>query len=196
MFTYVQNKKKELIEVICSKKVYQVLKITKDYRNDWKGHGGVEGVRESKSRLKLLEAELVKIREVFGDVFEDTQLIKPGQGHFENGLFHSRCSLLMGTRSSFKDVAIKTTSGLDINKLYFVEDSSHDPLELLPFIRLMPSPSTEENACYFYNRIDKNGVRMVSYYFDRDSEITIPEDNISNIIESLIRNQLSKKDTN
>lgn len=182
-----RKKKKGLIEVISSKKVFQVLKTTKDYRNDWKGHGGIEGERESKSRLKLLEVELIKIREAFGDIFEDSQLIKPGKGYFESGLYKSRCSLLMGTRSTFKEIAVKTMSGIDINQLYLIEEGHYEPLEILPFIRLLPSPNTNENVCYFYNRIDKNGVRMVSYYFDRDSEINIPEDNISSIFNSFTK---------
>ena len=33
------------------------------------------------------------------------------------------------------------------------------------------SPRTEENACYFYNRRQKNGVRFLSYYFDSDAEV-------------------------
>ena len=29
---------------------------------------------------------------------------------------------------------------------------TEEVLKLLPFVKVMPSPKTEENACYFYNR--------------------------------------------
>jgi hypothetical protein len=177
-----RNKKRDLIDVITSKKVYQILKTTNGYRNEWRGHGGVEGVKDSRLRLKSLEAELIKLRELLGDAFEGYKLIKPGMGYFESGLHNNRGSLLVGSRSTFKEELITTVSGMDINHLYLFEEGNYEPLQLLPFIKLMPSPRTEENACYFYNKIENDRVKMISYYFDRESEVTIEDDNISSII--------------
>jgi hypothetical protein len=44
-------------------------------------------------------------------------------------------------------------------------------LKLLPFVRVMPSPKTEANACYFYNKRVTPNQRFVSYHFEADSEI-------------------------
>jgi len=46
-------------------------------------------------------------------------------------------------------------------------------LELCPLLRIMPSPQSEENACYFYNRREDGKARFVSYHFDADSEVLI-----------------------
>ena len=44
-------------------------------------------------------------------------------------------------------------------------------LKLLPLVKVMPSPKTEENACYFYNRQQKDGIRFLSYHFESDSDV-------------------------
>lgn len=44
-------------------------------------------------------------------------------------------------------------------------------LKLLPFVKVMPSPKAEGNACYFYNRQQKDGIRFLSYHFESESEV-------------------------
>jgi len=36
----------------------------------------------------------------------------------------------------------------------------------------MASPKTEQNACYFFNKQQKDGLRFVSYHFEKEAEIT------------------------
>ncbi|RKD71371.1 type I restriction-modification system DNA methylase subunit [Sinobaca qinghaiensis] len=177
-----KHKRSNLIDVFTDKKIYHVLNRTKQYRNDWKGHGGIEGMRETPKRLELLQSELIKIRDIIGDVFEDYTFIKPGEGHFEDGLYKCKCSQIMGTRSTFKERLVKVSMGLDVRELYLIENENFEALKFLPFIKLMSSPATEENACYFYNRIDGDSVRMVSYYFEKEADINIQEDNIQKFI--------------
>ncbi|WP_440897463.1 hypothetical protein ACS127_05700 [Amphibacillus sp. Q70] len=180
-----QHKRKGILKIISSKQIYNILRRTKEYRNDWKGHGGVESSTERKNRLVLLEKELHLLRKIIGDVYEDYQLIQPGTGHFSSGLYHCNCKLLKGTRNTFIEKNIEVLSGLDIENLYLLEEDGHEPLELLPFIRLIPSPNTQVNVCYFYNRVDQAGVRMVSYYFDQDADITIQDTTIKKILNNL-----------
>ena len=40
-------------------------------------------------------------------------------------------------------------------------------LELLPLIKV----KQDVNACYFYNRIENNNVRFISYHFEPEPEI-------------------------
>lgn len=182
-----KHKRSNLIDVFTNKKIYHVLNRTKQYRNDWKGHGGIEGPKETSRRLSLLKSELIKVRDIIGDVFEDYTFIKPGDGRFEESLYKCRCFQIMGTRSTFKERLVKVNMGLDVKELYLIEDENFEALKLLPFIKLMPSPTTEENACYFYNRIDGDRVRMISYYFEREADINIQEDNIQKFIQNLDR---------
>ena len=36
----------------------------------------------------------------------------------------------------------------------------------------MASPKTEQNACYFFEKQQKDGLRFVSYHFEKEAEIT------------------------
>ena len=36
----------------------------------------------------------------------------------------------------------------------------------------MSSPKDAQNACYFYNRLEDNAVRFISYHFEPRADIT------------------------
>jgi hypothetical protein len=38
-------------------------------------------------------------------------------------------------------------------------------------IKVLASPPSAQNACYFYNQANEDGVRFVSYYHGSDSEV-------------------------
>ncbi len=46
----------------------------------------------------------------------------------------------------------------------------------------MPSPKTQANAIYFYNRMNGKDVRWVSYHFEQESEIIAPDSGIDSAI--------------
>ncbi len=76
---------------------------------------------------------------------------------------------------------------MDKRQLYLLHNNEQKPVDLLPFIRFMSSPETQQNACYFYNRIKQNNeVRWVSYHFDSDAEIVSLDNEVISAI-SLLR---------
>ena len=188
-----RHKRKDLIEKITSKPIYNVLETTLQYRNNWKGHGGVESESKAKERLGLLEIELQNIRKIIGDVFEDYNLIRPGEGYYSDGLFHLNCQVLKGSRTTFFEKEIQFINPIDIKDLYLHEEGNHEALKLLPFVKMLPGPETKMDACYFYNRIDKDGVKMVSYYFDEDAEVILQDNERILSIFDAINN---RQDTN
>ena len=54
--------------------------------------------------------------------------------------------------------------------LYLKAQDERIALALLPLIKVMPSPRSAENACYFYNRQERDGVHFVSYHFEKEAE--------------------------
>jgi hypothetical protein len=56
--------------------------------------------------------------------------------------------------------------------LYLKSQDDRNALALLPLIKVMPSPRSAENACYFYNRQERDSVRFVSYHFEKEADIT------------------------
>ena len=60
---------------------------------------------------------------------------------------------------------------MDDGALHLLDPDGERALKLLAFVRVMPSPKTEANACYFYNRRQASNQKFVSYHFEADSEI-------------------------
>ncbi|BFH60500.1 hypothetical protein PAJ34TS1_10920 [Paenibacillus azoreducens] len=174
----------DLIDSLSSKKTFEVLKRTADFRNKWKGHGGIENEREAQKRLSVLESELAALRELMVDTYAGNQIIRPENGKLKSGIYHIQVYSLMGTRQIFKKISIQMNIMLDSDRLYLYFEGNPEPLELLPFIKFKFGQSSEENACYFYNSLDKSGVRWVSYHFDKEAEFVKVDNSLEQILES------------
>jgi hypothetical protein len=113
------------------------------------------GVSEENKRRTILENELVKLRNIVSGCFEESLLLQTKSSTYSEGIFNHVVMSLMGSNTAFREKEVRTIIPLDVNRLYFMAEDSLEPLEVVPFIRLLCSPRTEENACYFYNRMDK-----------------------------------------
>jgi hypothetical protein len=73
---------------------------------------------------------------------------------------------------------------LDVEQLYLVSLKTGHALKLLPLLQVGASPASAKNACYFFNRLEKGGIRFVSYHFVDQPERTDKfEDTASAILE-------------
>ena len=174
----------DFLEALSSKILYGVLNNVLIYRNNWKGHGGIEANAASEERLILLQSQLTKIRGILGNCFDNNMLIQPLTNEYSSGVYINTVQSLMGAYNIFKKIVINTTIPLDINKLYWVNHEHLQPLELVPIVRFMSSPTDEENACYFYNRLEKDSIRWISYHFERQSEIIRMDEELKEFITS------------
>lgn len=172
-------------EALSGKDLFAALASAKGYRNDWKGHGGIADESEYARRLTLLEAELTRIRETLGSVFENWWLIRPGKNEYSRGLYHYVGDKLLGSRQIFKEVKIQTSTVMDKNELYLIDTETRDPLQLLPFFRMLPSSPAEKNACYFYSRLQADGVRWVSYHYEPEAEIIRADEVLPRVIDEI-----------
>ncbi len=170
-----------LPEILSQKALLEVLDITNKMRNDWKGHGGVVSNKEAKSRNEQLQLELYKLQEIFADLWEDTLLIMPLNVKPRKGSFDNEIAILMGSNSIFNKDIWNMASWLDLDRLYIHKKGHTKPLELLPFIRMESSPESEKNACYFFNRYDKDGAKYVSYHYTDEAEIITSIDSFKEI---------------
>jgi hypothetical protein len=161
----------EAIEALTRKSLFQVLGRVGRYRNEWIGHGGVESDPELHRRLSLLGVELDNIRSLFAAGYDPWRLVRPGPSRHRSGVFYYSASSMMGTRSDFRRVDVESLAPMDDGELYLYTPSLRRALRLLPFVRMMPSPRTEENACYFYSSLAGHEVRWVSYHFEADAEV-------------------------
>lgn len=107
------------------------------------------------------------------DGFEETRMLSPTTSSYEDGVFLFNAKELVGARTPFNEISIKSLIPLDKKKLYLAHTSQNKPVQLLPFIKFIEV----SDAVYFYTSIESKNVRWVSYHFDKNPEITQPADN-------------------
>jgi len=180
------NPSMDFLGMITDKSLFAVLRDVNNYRDQWKGHSGALGDRAHKRHLLLLESKLSEVRKVMKDKWEDILLLSPMKNEYSEGIFEYQVKAIMGTRTPFQQVTVKTLVPMDKSNIYILHPQQQRPLELLPFIRLMESPKTQANAMYFYNRIINGKVRWVSYHFDEESEIIRRDSAVDSAIMLLI----------
>ena len=75
---------------------------------------------------------------------------------------------------------------LDVEHLYLSNKTSGRALKLLPLVQFGPSPQSTKNACYFFNRLERDGAHFISYHFTDKPELTGQFDEATQAIKSLI----------
>ena len=60
---------------------------------------------------------------------------------------------------------------LDIEQLYLAHKDARRALRLLPLIKVGPSPQSAK-TCYFFNKVERDGLRFVSYHYIDQPELT------------------------
>lgn len=167
------NPTEAFLSMITSKGIVNVLIEVANLRNKWKGHGGITSEEENNQRVLTLEQQLNEFRKHISDAFEDTRMLSPTTSSFEDGIFTFNAKELIGARTPFNEVTIKSLIPLDRKKLYLCNSEQTKPLELLPFIKFVEA----SDAIYFYTSIESKDVRWVSYHFDKEAELKQPADN-------------------
>ena len=100
-------------------------------------------------------------------------------------MFENEVAVLVGSNSEFLKESRAMPTWLDVDRLYLADRDSGHALLLLPLVHVGPSPAYARNACYFFNRVEKDGLRFVSYHFADKPEFTDRFDDASAAIRFL-----------
>ena len=86
----------------------------------------------------------------------------------------ARMGALTGVlHSALADLQRTTVAALDVDHLYLLKKDSTRALKLIPLIQVDSSPQSAKNACYFFNRLEREGgARFVSYHFTDKPEMS------------------------
>lgn len=166
------NPNDSFLEMLSNKRLVNILMDVANLRNKWKGHGGITSDEENGQRVVTLEKQLNEFRQIISGAFEETTVISPTTSSFEDGVFNFNAKELIGARTPFNEINIKSLIPLDRKKLYMSHSGQSKPIELLPFVKFVE----ESEAIYFYTSVESKDVRWVSYHFDKASEIKQPVD--------------------
>jgi hypothetical protein len=135
------------------------------YRKDWTGHGAPVSRREWATRSSLAEGVITQLREILGDSLADWPLVRLRGGVVpENGIMHTTVDRLVGPNPAFDEDAFDLLDLLEAHQLYLVDPFERRALRLVPLVRMMAGPEEEEDACYFFSRLEAGTIRWLSYH--------------------------------
>jgi hypothetical protein len=169
-FAMFRTNSSAVLEMLFDRRLLTVLQTSNSVRNN-RAHSGVASARDTEISHAQLVDLIQTCRSVMGTTWERYELVQPAECRFIGGQFEYKVRRIMGTRTPFATEVRKTIEGMEDGSLHLLDPDGERALKLLAFIRVMPSPKTEANACYFYNRRHTSGQRFVSYHFEADSEI-------------------------
>lgn len=165
-------KNRDVLNMLLSKDLVRILQAANSIRNSH-AHGGVASPREDASIHRNLEGLIADTRKFVGNNWKQYELVQPSDCRFSGGMLEYKVKRIMGTRTPFETVERRTIIGMEDERLHLLSPDGDRALELIPFIRVMPSPKAESNACYYYNRKQGDHQRYVSYHFESESEIEV-----------------------
>jgi hypothetical protein len=180
------NPDEAFVQLLSERKVYALLEEVRVKRNEWKGHGGISSNREERNRRAILEDHLATLRQIVAEHYASASLLSPISARYSEGIYSNAAKKLIGSRTPFQEELFDTQVPLDTKRLYLLHHKQLKPVELLPFVRMMRSPATQQNACYFYNRLDDGDVRWVSYHFDTEAELRQPDKEVETALALLV----------
>ena len=155
----------KLAELLGRKELPGIINSTNKMRIDWLAHSGVVGKADSKLRNEQLIEQLQTLRNVTGDTWAEVQLLQALHCRPRHGVFENEVAILMGSNSEFLKETRSMSMWMDVELLYLAKENTGRALQLLPLVQVGPSPESAKNACYFFNRLENDGMRFVSYHF-------------------------------
>jgi hypothetical protein len=156
-----------------------------EYRNSWIGHSPIVGAPEWERRLATSESTLDRIRSAIGDSFVGWELFRAGRGGNHSGVISLSIERLVGAHRSFRHGRVELREWPEEGALYFHESGETLALRLAPLVTIARGPEAVEDACYFYDRVEGDNVRWVSYHFADRAEMIRPDGAVVELITEL-----------
>jgi hypothetical protein len=175
----------KLPTLLSSKDIAAVLGATNKMRNDWSGHGGVVGQEEARLRNEQLLGQVEKLRQGLSDVWDRSMIVNALHCRPRKGVFENEIAMLKGSNSEFLKESRAMSTWLDVDSLYIISGDQSGALKLLPLVQVSASPGSAKNACYFFNRTERAGARLVSYHHAGQPEISGAFDEVTEAIKFL-----------
>lgn len=147
---------------LCSSRLTEMIQSANAIRNNVAHQGALSetSARAMELELKVLVSDL---RSIFGSFWERSNLLLVGESRITPDSYISNCRLLRGESSQFAHVERETSGPLLSDQLYLSFSDQSEPLRVLPFFRMGPTPQEILATCYFFNRSHDEGYEFVTY---------------------------------
>ncbi|MFF0080271.1 hypothetical protein ACFYR1_11305 [Streptomyces canus] len=161
----------DFLDTLLSTDVTKLLGDVIYLRNTWSGHSGAAGEDSLKEQLSVLTSHVHTLRNLVGAGWLDFPLVRAGGARIRNGVFHHDVDLAMGPNTPFRQKRIPSNVALEEDGLYLIPREGGSALPLAPLIELQPAAFGSNSDCYFYNRLQTEGIRFVAYHDVAESEM-------------------------
>jgi hypothetical protein len=162
----------DLLKKLIDKNLFNLLDKARSGRND-RAHWGALGKDEYADLLERLNVCLREFEAAVGYIFANSPLVTPVTGstsYLPNETFEVTVRKLIGASESFDRIKEKFQRPLANDEVYLFTLGESDVVRVLPIIFI-----DEKNVCHFYNRLEKKGMRYVSYQADLETNTRIVE---------------------
>ncbi|WP_457025477.1 hypothetical protein [Geodermatophilus sp. SYSU D01119] len=153
-----------------------------------RAHGGVVSADQISRWLSGLEALLSDVEQALGTAFEDVDLALASEGRYRHGIHtYSHAQRLRGPNSIFEQFEVQTREPLESEHLTFVaRDSAVSPvLRLVPLVRVGPTPSSANNACYFFESRKDGSISYVSYHYEGEPRVELQDEDLEQLVQQI-----------
>ncbi|MBW5422643.1 N-6 DNA methylase [Streptomyces sp. BG9H] len=133
-------------------------------RNAWSGHSGTTTVDSLKEQLDILTGHVHTLRNLIGAGWQDFPLVRAGAARIRNRVFHHDVDLAMGPNAPFRQEQIPISVAMEEDGLYLLSREAGSALPLAPLIVMYPAAFGSNGGCYYFNRLQPEGVRFVAYH--------------------------------
>ena len=177
---------KPLLEALTSKKMSKILQDANEFRNGWRGHGGIVGDDEAARRASVYFDLLLKFRSLVENRWRNYPLVIPESSKFKGGLNHYTVKRIVGSRTPFEKEKLVLKQQMEDGVMHLVSSTDGTACTLVPFIRLGASPVDAKNACYFFSKREGAKVKYVSYHFAEKPELHTEAAETQRFLEELL----------
>ena len=160
---------RNIINSLINKDICKILQDACNNRNSWRGHSGYTGREIYEDHVRILESYLNDFQNKIQDTYNNLQLIRPISLKRKNDEFINTVEILTGSNPIFKTCKFKGES-LNEGELYIRMLDTDKVFKLPELLMMKNSPANVQNACYFYNRVEGDKTRYISYHFEDKPE--------------------------
>jgi hypothetical protein len=159
------------IDLLASRDLGRLLQQALQHRNEWHGHSAAVGHAERRRQAEELEKLLWGFAKQCERAFERWVVAKVGMGRREDDGYLVDLELGRGSSPLFRHKQATLSQPPPSGGTYMWQEGAADLLELVPLVRVDSSADTSEHSCYFFDRIDPDGVRWVSFHNEAKPEL-------------------------
>ena len=163
-------------------KAVTVFETPREYRNAWVGHGGHLKAADATRLEGELQQSIRDLYETTASILRRLQLVLPDKAEVTNTGFKFQIETLIGSDPTFQQQQVELTQKVKSNALAFWMGDARTMCPAVPLFRLGAPQRPQETSFYVFNRVEKEGIRWISYQEAVEQDFIAPDEELLDIL--------------